>query len=397
MPLTVPPNNRVDLELGHETDHTNISDLLGLLSAHNVKLTGYAGGAKGDGVTDDTAALQAALNAAAAGQTVTVPAGTYVTSSPLSIPSGVGLAGPAGSKHIPAGAIIKPSASFTGASVIAFPAGSSEQQITAISIAGSLPPASTVIGVAANSGEAQYVKLSDVLITGAGISNGISTGSSGGAIANGWRCRNVVVLDVGATGILLREGGDHHWTDCQSIGSGSYGWSMVDMGNSLFTNCRADWSAQAGWYFGGTWSTGPGSGGLALVNCATDRNAQDGILVAATGTSPLLLTGMMCRRDGSSSASAGYAALRYGTAATIPVIIDGLTVFPGVNDDGTGSNTPQYGVSIVGTGGFVSVASGFLHAASAGLNGTLSASRGVFTRTGTTSAPAAITPVADTA
>lgn len=48
-------------------------------------------GAKGDGVTDDTAAIQAALNAEAA---VFLPEGIYIISSQLTIPTGKALVGP---------------------------------------------------------------------------------------------------------------------------------------------------------------------------------------------------------------------------------------------------------------------------------------------------------------
>lgn len=50
-------------------------------------------GAVGNGVADDTAALQAAVTAAAAAQkTLYIPAGTYLVSTPITIPAGEGLA-----------------------------------------------------------------------------------------------------------------------------------------------------------------------------------------------------------------------------------------------------------------------------------------------------------------
>ncbi len=52
-------------------------------------------GARGDGVTDDTAAIQAALSAASAlgGAAVLLPAGTYLVSSKINVPSKCGLIG----------------------------------------------------------------------------------------------------------------------------------------------------------------------------------------------------------------------------------------------------------------------------------------------------------------
>ncbi|MFG2970914.1 glycosyl hydrolase family 28-related protein [Streptomyces sp. NPDC048288] len=55
--------------------------------------TDAAYGATGNGTTDDTAALQAAVNAAAAAQkTLYIPKGTYIVSTPISIPAGEGMA-----------------------------------------------------------------------------------------------------------------------------------------------------------------------------------------------------------------------------------------------------------------------------------------------------------------
>lgn len=48
-------------------------------------------GAKGDGITDDTIAIQNAINAGKAG--IYFPSGTYITSSPLMIPSGTKIIG----------------------------------------------------------------------------------------------------------------------------------------------------------------------------------------------------------------------------------------------------------------------------------------------------------------
>lgn len=67
---------------------------LGILAWYNVKSAAY--GAKGDGATDDTAAIQAALTAAGAsaiGGIVYFPTGTYLVSSDLIVPSSTTLIG----------------------------------------------------------------------------------------------------------------------------------------------------------------------------------------------------------------------------------------------------------------------------------------------------------------
>src|SRR5258708_259597 len=63
------------LQVGHNSDGT----LSGAYSLTNVK--DY--GAKGDGSTDDTAAIQSAINASSSGATIFFPPGTYIISSPI--------------------------------------------------------------------------------------------------------------------------------------------------------------------------------------------------------------------------------------------------------------------------------------------------------------------------
>ena len=67
---------------------------------NNLPVTSFrsvrAGGAKGDGVTDDTAALQSAINAAvSAGQVVFVDAGTYKVTKTIFVPKGSKIVGEA--------------------------------------------------------------------------------------------------------------------------------------------------------------------------------------------------------------------------------------------------------------------------------------------------------------
>lgn len=77
---------------------------------YNVRSDQYNGGAKGDGVTDDTSAIQAAINAAnaAGGGVVTLPQGVYRTTSALQITANVRL------QVQGMGATIQPAASTDG-------------------------------------------------------------------------------------------------------------------------------------------------------------------------------------------------------------------------------------------------------------------------------------------
>lgn len=97
MAYTIPSDSHKVGDNGHTTDHNNIADMLALLAGGgmtlNVKNTAY--GATGNGSTDDTAAIQSAINAATTGGVVAFPPATYLlNSSPLTVTTnGVSLAG----------------------------------------------------------------------------------------------------------------------------------------------------------------------------------------------------------------------------------------------------------------------------------------------------------------
>ncbi len=96
MAYTIPADNHAALNPGHTTDHNNIADMLTLNTQYNVKNTAYSGGAAGNGVADDTLAIQAALTAcrtSAYGGVVIVPPGIYLVSNILQIGSNTTLMG----------------------------------------------------------------------------------------------------------------------------------------------------------------------------------------------------------------------------------------------------------------------------------------------------------------
>jgi hypothetical protein len=368
--FTLPPDTRAVGTGNPPVDMNGVVDALNAAGAqYSILNAAYAGGADPTGAADSTAAIQAALNATTAGQPTAMPVGTFLISSPVTLNSGDELLGSHGSKHVLTGTTLKLSASFSGAAALILAPGSSEQRITRVNIDGSLATANTVIGIKADTstGPVQYVQLSDILITGAGISTGVSAQATGGNLPNGWRCERVVVLSNGGTGILLANAADGHWTNCQAIGAGNFGWSVNGTTNSLFTACRADFAVNDGWAVTGSWSTGAGSGGCQWIGCSTDRNGHSGVNVTATGSVPMFFDGLMCRRDGYSSTSGGFAGLRLN-GATVPVTVDGITVWPGPADDGSGNVTPQYGISMVGSSAYLQVASGYVQGVAASVN-----------------------------
>jgi Pectate lyase superfamily protein/Right handed beta helix region len=82
--FTIPPDNKVAGQSGFVTDINNDYAALSAVAGFNVLNTAYGGGADSTGVTDSSAAIQAAVNAAGTAPVI-VPAGTYLLASPVTI------------------------------------------------------------------------------------------------------------------------------------------------------------------------------------------------------------------------------------------------------------------------------------------------------------------------
>lgn len=338
-------------------------------------------GAVGDGVHDDTAFLQAAIDACPKGGIVYLPRGIYKTTATLDLKNGVSLLGSHSNLMVGPGmgaadypCYIQPQAPFTGTSVIQIigdsdgihPAISGEQRITRLMIDGSQLSGTTVDGLYAK-GNVQNVVLDDVCIRQM-PNNGIVTASNGaGQYPFSWRMRNVMVDGCHANGYLLTLMTDLTAIGCQAIGCWGTGWVLTNMANSQLDACRAEWNGNHGYRVTGSWGSGTGSGGMQLTGCNTDRNGFHGVLIDATGTTPINITGLQARRDGRNGGTGGgnYAGLAV-IGATVPVTVDGIQCSPGIDDDGTGTNSPQYGVRLSGAS-TVTLDNAYLHAATAGL------------------------------
>lgn len=367
--------------------------LAGLLDWLNVMEPPY--GAKGDGVTDDTAAIQAALTAAPLGGTVYLPPGTYVTSAPLSIPPQVRLLGAAATHLDTTTCCIKPSATFSGASVLllvdqatgSYSVASTDSHIENLTLEGSNLTGTSIDGIQAQ-GYVHGLTLDCVQIRHM-PNHGVATVSNGSGVPYSWRATRVVANACTGYGYSLSMT-DSTWIDVQAIGNGKSGFFIGPSANAHFIGCRSEWNNFDGYTISGTFSSGNGSGGCTFTACSTDRNAFHGINVNGTGPSPIIFRGLMLRRDGRSSTSAGYAGFCVNSGSTLPIVVDG-TCFPGTDDNGGGLATPQYAFSIVGSSHNAVLGGGFWQGISAGIhddgsNSNWYRSPNVFEATGATSA-----------
>ncbi len=371
-------------------------------------ITQYA--AAGDGVTNDATKIQNALNAALPGQIVYLPGGkNYALSTPLSIPPGVTLRGtlPRGravfSEPTEEKSALVGLSGFAGSALIliksqaegSYSIASRNAGVESLVLSGSaLPPSVSGIKI---TGAVHSVTISDVLIQGC-TDRGLWITSFSGNHADTIALRNVTCVQNGAEGFLLDACTDLEVSHCMATSNdtvGTDGWHINGTENSHFTSCRAEHMPGNGFYITGDWLSNEGSGGANFVDLSTDRNTKNGILVDANGgTGAFGFIGCYLGRDGRNSNTGGgsYAAFKasHGTAVTNPIHISGITVFPGVDDNATGVNSPQIGISADHCASF-SVEGGYVHAAttaiSDGGNNTVFAVGQIGTATGTTALP----------
>lgn len=356
-----------------------------------------------DGVADQVE-IQAAVDASFAegGGTVQLSSKDFLTSGPVTLHPTVRLVGMHGDQIFNPGqftptSVIRPQSGFVGGAVIvlldqvdgAYSGKSAEQQIQSLTIDGT-GVGGTVHGIQGG-GYIHGVLLRDVAIRNMS-GKGVYTFYANGTQPFSWTLDHVIVDNSVGTGVHLINHSDATLHDVVSIGAGGNAFEFSNMPNSRVSDCRAEWSEGYGYYVTGNFGNGQGSGGMSFNNCSSDRNRFDGMLVNATGNAPLLLSNCTFRRDGRVGGAGGgdYSGFR-ATAAGMPVIIDNLGVYPGVDDDGTGVNSPVNAFKVSGST-YVSLNGGFLHGATNGFvdgggNGVLRRGPNIGVRTGPTNAP----------
>lgn len=354
--------------------------------------------------TDDQVEIQAAVDAclAAGGGVVKLSSGSFNLSAPITLHPTVTLWGQHADQifnpnQLTVQSFLKPQSNFVGGASIVLlgqTAGgyankSAEQRIFNLTIDGSAS-AAAVHGIQA-SDYIHGVILRDVAIKQV-TGKGIYTFTENGAQPFSWTLDRVVVDNSFDVGIHFINHSDFTLMDTISIGAGGHNYIFSNCPNSRMIGCRAEWSDGHGIYITGNYGTGQGSGGMLITGTSTDRNAFDGIHIDATGNAPIVISNTMTRRDGRNNkvGGGGYAGVRV-VNATAPVVLGDLTCYPGVDDDGTGQSSPQYGVSVSGSS-CVQLDNSYLHADTAGVND--GGSNAIFrqgdnlvTATGLTSAP----------
>lgn len=337
-------------------------------------------GAIGDGVADDTTAIKAAIAACPVGGVVYFPAGRYKVSATLDLPAGITLQGTHSNLMIGPGMTeadypcwIEAAAPFTGSCILQIigdddgthPAINGEQRLFNLMIDGSQITGS-VDGLFAR-GNVQNVVMRDFCIRRM-PNNGIATGqNTAGIRPYSWRLHSVMINRCTSNGILFTGNTDLTLDDVQVLGCQAQGISLTNCTNAQLIACRVEWCGSHGYRITGAWGNWAGSGGMQMTGCSTDRCGQHGVFIDATGNTPILIAGLQTRRDGRNGGSGGgsYAGLAI-VGATVPVTVTGINCYPGVDDGGGSTNSPQYGVRVSGAT-TVQLDSAYLHAATAGL------------------------------
>ena len=367
MVYSIPPDNVVSGNAGHIAAHNDLSYILRNVSdiAVNAQNTAYSGGADPTGSSDSTAAINAALSSAAgSGGLVYLPAGVYKTTAPLIIPPGTALVGDYANEvatYLDAlyGTVIQPSSGWAQGAAPAngvitminqttagYSVPSEEQKLYGLLIDCHNMPASSTDGIQFYGGVAR-THLERVLVAQA-PHNGVSLMFVNGSAAGAIRCYRVNVRYAGNYGFLHDRGSDGTYFDCLTENCGNDGWNITNLSNGIMSGCRSEHNGGNGYTYTCT-NSSTGSGTALFSACTSDRNEDNGIEIFSTNNSgvPVQLAGCRYRRDGRNGGTGGgsFAGI-YVHAYPSIVQMSGTTVFPGVSDSGTETNSPDIGLRI---------------------------------------------------
>lgn len=316
-------------------------------------------GVRGDNTTDDTAAMQAALDALQPGWTLLIPPtpSAIRISAPLEVHERCKIVGPFRTTWpyrytSPIAGTIKLTAGFTGAAGILIQDNSITGRTEAndgIWIEGLVVDASAAAGnihcfqVEGLCRDLHFSYCAAMHARGTGDGWNFGTGAGTGA-PRGVRMDTCVAYSCANRGFRFNNTTDSSFNGLLATSCTSHGIYISNSGESTFTDCKAVFNAGNGFLIDGTTSVGC----TTFLAPGTDRNGQHGIEITQTGTQPIQLIAPRCRRDGSSSTSSNYAGIKITAAGAVPVeIVTPQTV---VNDDdgGGGNMSPQWGLRSFG-------------------------------------------------
>ncbi|MGB4758891.1 MAG: glycosyl hydrolase family 28-related protein [Candidatus Saccharimonadales bacterium] len=331
--------------------------------------------AVGNNTADDTAAIQAAIDACALDGTVFFPPGLYRTTSPLHIPAGVTLHARQrrrprdaydGAVKISDGAYISPRSTFTGTAVIdivdARTAGLSTMTqgivIDGLNIACSALPSNSTVRAIRVYGSVQGLTIENTSISGAPVAIDFARNASvqSGPVAPfSTRLKRVFILGHGTAtttvGVSCYNMTDALFDDVQVIGIGGDGFVFNGGGNTLMTNCRVENSTGRGWVLGQT--SGGTNASTTMIGCSSNLNT--GASIHITNTINVRIIGHVSNDNATTSAAYDIA------SPTGRIYLDNCEA----KQPAEGGSS-QYGLRVTGTA-FLSVNGGSYWGSTAGV------------------------------
>lgn len=377
--FTLPSDAHLVGDAGHTTVHNQLADAATVAVELNVLNTSFSGGADPSGVADSTSAIQAALNAATPGQVVYLPPGTYLVTSPLTIPPFVILKGAAPGLPLSpnisghqAGyaSVIKTNGSWSqstapvagiililGQTSGGYASQSQGQQLLWLTIdAETLPGSpSSIHGIYAydTTNSVNNVTIDHVFVWGP-TGHGLYVNTGGTNLV--WRVSHCSIQHCHGNGVNVSNSiTDSTFLEVYVAGSGQGGtqdgWNITTNSNSQYIGCRSEGSTGNGFTYTSANNTGAG---ITFIGCSTQGNVAYGFEVTATSASPVSIVGYRSNADGTNAGAGGgnYAGL-YVTSYGSPVLIDGYMCIPGTYNS---AHCPQYAFKVASnSGGTVTV------------------------------------------
>lgn len=313
--------------------------------------------AKGDGSTDDAAAIQLAIDEAAENTVVWLPPGDYRVSTQITMREGVHLRGAGGSRWMynrtngHANCVLRPFSSWAGGQAVIYIDGTTddcdEGSIGGFDIdLGGV----TAHGIYMHGGCRGWrlfnMGIRDADESGATVGGNAPAGYRGDSYTRsgtavfpkGLRCQDVWIYSC-RRGWSLNNVNDFLLLDCGAQDNALDGYFISVPGQGSLVNCWSLFNSNRGFVVTGAQRD------VLLLGCFTDRNEQDGIYVTGTGECAVTIRGCITRRDGrnANAGGGGWAGVKVNGATK--VLID-VTQMVGHDDDGSGTDSPDRGVSL---------------------------------------------------